>query len=114
MSSSTTNTRDRRVNRRRFPRGGIKITCLRGSLGLGKNLAVSLLDISETGIRMVVSSALDARQEVEVTLIGPRQCRPIKVRGDVVWCVPAADGTFCIGARFQKRLRFGDFREVCG
>ena len=113
MSSSTVNAKDRRGDRRRAPRGATKIVCLKGALGLGKNLAVSLLDLSETGVRMVVSSALNPPQEIEVSVAPTSQSRPIKALADVVWCVPAADGTFCIGARFQKRLRYQDFQSVC-
>jgi len=30
----------------------------------------------------------------------------------VAWSVPAADGTYCLGARFQKRLTYGDFLQL--
>jgi hypothetical protein len=86
---------------------------VKGSLGLGKNLALSLLDIGETGIRLVLTTALQPGQEIEVALLGPGQCRPIKALGQVIWCVATADGTFCVGARFHKRLGYPDFQSLC-
>jgi hypothetical protein len=38
--------------------------------------------------------------------------RPIKLLATVVWCRPTAEGTFCAGARFQKRLPYADFQAV--
>jgi hypothetical protein len=105
--------KNRRAAPRRLPRGGTKVTCLKGTLGLGKNLARALLDISETGMRLVLNSAVNATEDIEVTLLGPGQSRSVKAVGEVIWCVGAADGTFCVGVRFHKRLRYMDFQTIC-
>jgi hypothetical protein len=112
MTTQEINSRNRRVAPRRPARSSIKISCLKGSLGLGNNLALCALDISETGVRLVAKAALAKGQEIEVSLMGPGQSRPFKVMAEVVWCSAAADGTFCMGARFQKRLLYKDFREI--
>ena len=106
-------SKNRRVSRRLVPRKGTKVTCQKGSLGLGPNLAVGVLDISESGVRLLLKAPLDVHQDVEVNLLGPGKGRPFKVLADVIWCVAAADGTFCVGARFQKALRFFDLQALC-
>jgi hypothetical protein len=82
--------------------------CVAGKYGLGPNVALTLLDVSETGIRLVIKTAVQAGQEVEVTLdadaVGSRQ--PTKIPGEVIWCVPMADGNHCLGIRFTKPLKW--------
>ena len=46
---SQTEQKNRRAANRRQPRGGSKIVCAAGKYGLGPNVAVSVLDVSETG-----------------------------------------------------------------
>src|SRR5205809_965252 len=81
------------VNRRsslRFrARGGSKSICRKGALGLGANIALALLDVSETGARLRVKEALRPGQEVEVSLQGPGGGRETKMLGQVVWSIPA-------------------------
>jgi hypothetical protein len=89
------------------------VSCIKGALGLGKNLALRLLDISESGVRFTTTAALDRGQEIEVRLENFGYGRPIKALANVVWCVTASDGTFCIGALVQKRLPYCDFQAVC-
>jgi hypothetical protein len=79
---------------------------------LGANLARGLLDLSETGIRLILGTPLDPKQEIEVSLLSPRFLRPIKLLANVVWCQATAEGTFCVGARFQKRLPYADFQAI--
>ena len=112
MSQPGTQQRNRRIASRQKPKGSTKVTCHKGLLGLGPNLAVSLLDLSETGVRLVVKSALEKGQEIEIGLLGLNHPRPIKLPAVVAWSVPAADGTYCLGARFQKRLTYGDFLQL--
>jgi len=112
MSLPASASKNRRVSIRRMPRGKPRVSCLKGSLGLGRNIGETVLDLSETGVRLVVSTALDDGQEIEVILQGQGQPSRIKVLANVVWCVPAADGRYCIGARFQKYLSYADFGRL--
>ncbi len=56
-----------RAGRQPFGRT-LRVTCRKGALDLGPNLAVELLKMSETGIRVVVRDALAVGQEVPVGL----------------------------------------------
>jgi hypothetical protein len=49
---------NRRASRRLRPRGKVKVTCRKGTLDLGPNVAVGLLDVSETGCRVMLREAL--------------------------------------------------------
>jgi hypothetical protein len=113
MSTTTTPTTNRRRDRRRTPRASLRIKCLKGRWGLGANLAVSVLDVCESGIRFVATSALDPGQEIEVELHAAARRRACKQMADVLWCVTAADGTYCVGARFCHRLRYSDLQDFC-
>jgi hypothetical protein len=103
---------NRRASRRLPSRSLVKITCRKGSTDLGPNLAVALLDASETGVRLVLSQALDVGQEVSLTLDGPTGGRPAKCQGTVVWSVPAADGSILAGVRLHKPLRYHDLTHL--
>ena len=85
MTQPAPTVRNRRNERRCPPKRSVKVTCRKGALGLGPNLALSLLDVSETGVRLIVKEELKARQEVEITLLGIGQQRPLQVMGAVVW-----------------------------
>ena len=97
---------------RRKPRGKIKTICRRGALDLGSNLAVSLLDISETGIRLILREPLRSGQDVSITLEGVSCIRPVTRLGKVIWSVPSADGTYCTGVNLEKRLEYRQFQEL--
>lgn len=103
------NTPTSRTNRRRARRlpakNSTKVCCFPNSMGLGTNIASTVLDLSETGIRLLVTIELKVGQEVEVALEGVFSGNAKRI-AVVVWVVPAADGTFCVGAQFQKALPF--------
>jgi hypothetical protein len=105
-------TKNRRSGIRWMARGGVEVTCQQGNTGLGPNLAVSILDISETGIRMMVNRSLEKNEEIEINLLGPGNPRPMKILSNVAWSVAAAEGNHCIGARFQKRIQYSDFSRL--
>lgn len=104
--------RNRRVNRRHQPKHSTKAVCLRGNLGLGRNIALSVLDVSERGVRLMVREELKPGHEVEVSLEGVSVQRPVKRVATVVWCVAAEDGTYCVGVRFEKLLGFADWQSL--
>jgi hypothetical protein len=102
--------KNRRRSQRRQPKRASKVFCYRGALGMGPNLAVEMLDISEGGIRLRVKEPLCEGQPVLIQLAGLGHRAPLKVMAVVVWCVPAADGSQCVGAHFEKSLRYGDLQ----
>ena len=112
MNQPVSKPRERRVGTRRRPKGGTRISCRKGSMGLGPDLSQGLLDLSEGGVRLLLSSALAPGQEVEVSLSGPGVLRDVKRLGRVAWCVPAASGGHCVGIRFDKRLEHAALRDL--
>jgi hypothetical protein len=68
-------------------------------------VAESVLDVSETGIRLVLKTALPKGQEIEVRLEN-FSVRPIKAAARIIWSMPTADGKFCAGASFDKPLPY--------
>jgi hypothetical protein len=112
MAQQPTDQKNRRRVLRRRPKHASRVACYKGPLGLGANLALELLDLSESGVRLRIKEALPCQQEVEVQLIGLGHSKPVKLRAVVAWCVPAADGSCCIGARFDKGLRYADLQYL--
>jgi hypothetical protein len=104
--TSPTRATNRRAGRRLRPRVKVKVTCRKGTLDLGPNVALGLLDISETGCRLLHREALPAGQEVFLTLDGPTGGRPARRAAMVVWSVAAAAGTFAAGVCFDKALGY--------
>ncbi len=109
MDQVNVSPRNRRLSARRHPRGRCKVTCHRGQFDLGPNLARALLDVSETGVRLVLGTDLPRRQAVLVSLEGQGHHRPVRIPGVITWSVPTAEGTFCVGVKFDKRLPYADF-----
>ena len=103
---------NRRQSLRRRPRGYVKVECRNGAYGLGPNVASTVLDVSDTGIRMIVKTALRLEGEVEITIIGHGMQKPIKRLAYVRWQVTLEDGQHCIGAEFQKRLIYRDWQNL--
>lgn len=112
MNQTAPKQRQRRVAQRRKPRPSTRITCRKGSLGLGPNYAAALLDVSENGMRLVVNTELQPRQEVQVSLLGPACMREVVRNGLVVWSVATADGAYCIGIEFEKRLEYAALLDL--
>ena len=92
-------------------KGTTKVVCTRGWLGLGTNLAVSILDVSTTGVRLVVKSALEKGQQIEVSLAAPLAPRCLKGQAKVAWALALADGNYCVGAQFERRLSYRELQH---
>jgi hypothetical protein len=91
---------ERRRSRRQHPKPSTAVACRPDTLLVGANLALSVLDISADGIRLIVKSPLEKGQKIEVDLEGIGYCRPIKLAAEVVWSLATADGSWCVGASF--------------
>ena len=96
----------------RPPKGKVGVTCRRGVLDMGRDLAVSLLGLSEAGVRLVVKEPLEPGREVSVGLAGPAHCRPVTRLGKVAWSAPSADGTHHAEVAFRERLPYRDVLEL--
>jgi hypothetical protein len=106
MSELTPSKKNRRRCRRRPPKSRVRVTCRRGGLDLGPNLGLTVLDVSEAGIGLLVKEDVEEGREVSIGLEGQSHSRPMVRVGIVVWRKCAADGAFVIGVRFEKALPY--------
>jgi PilZ domain-containing protein len=104
--------KNRRISVRRAARKSSRITCRKGCLGLGPNLAIQMLDLSESGVRFVSKIELKVGEQIEVGMLAPGGIREILRTAAVVWTLPTADGSFCIGAAFEKRLEYAMLTDL--
>jgi hypothetical protein len=112
MSPPPPKTPNRRRGRRQLPKGATKTQCYPNALGLGQNIALAVLDLSETGVRLLVKQKLTPGREVEIGLEGVGHRRPVKILGRVAWTVKTSDGNHCVGVEFQRTLPYADFLQL--
>jgi hypothetical protein len=110
--SQPENVSNRRASRRRPSKGSTKISCCRGPMGMGANLAVSVLEVSETGACLVVKAAFANGEEMEVNLEGVVHRRPIRKMARVVWCVTDGPERWRVGVQFQGALGYAELSEL--
>lgn len=105
-TASTCSRANQRASRRQPPKKSTKAKAYRNHLGLGPNIGVQLLDISENGIRVILKEELPLGREFELNFETPGKA--VKVHAKVVWSVPSADGQFVVGAKLSKSLSYSD------
>ena len=103
--------KNRRESERRSPRSTFNVECRVGAYGLGPNIAVCLLNLSETGVCLVIKEALSLKQEVEVQIRGNGSGQDVKKLANVIWTV-AEEGGHCTGFQFQGRLAYADVQRL--
>jgi hypothetical protein len=102
---------NQRRSRRQSAKSSTKVRAYKNTLGLGKNIAVTVLDVSEAGVRLVLKEDLPIGHDFEVNL--ESVCyRPVKITAQVVWCMALADGNFVVGARFHKSITWTDLAAL--
>jgi hypothetical protein len=109
--NATTGMEARRTTRQQ-PKPGTEVSCRRGAMGLGPEVAVRLLDVSEAGAMLVVPEALPLGVEIELAIMPPGQSRPLVRTGTVVRCQPLAGEGFAAGVEFQSYLSYGDLFQL--
>jgi hypothetical protein len=112
MSESGAEQRRSRLIRRWQPRRQARVACHRGMSDLRPDVALALLDLSESGARLVSREALPPGQRVYLMLEGPGSGRVSRRQGVVAWSVPAADGTHCVGVKLLRRLGSEELRDL--
>jgi PilZ domain len=112
MDASEIATRNRRFSRRRRTRNLVRLSCYRSAFGFGPNVGLHVLDLSETGIRMLVRVPLKQNEEIVIELSGAGQRRPTRLPANVSWVVATADQLYCVGASFQRRLRYANLQQL--
>jgi hypothetical protein len=67
-----------------------------------------LLDLSESGARLLLRAGVELGTVAELELAGRGQARSFRVMARVVSCTPAQDGSgFQVGVVFQRKLAQG-------
>jgi hypothetical protein len=112
MHETPSPRKNRRLNRRLPPKGRVKVVCQKGSMWMGADLALSVLDLSESGARLAVRSALAPGQQMSLTLDSPTNVRPVRRLGTVAWALALADGVHVVGISFDKRLDYTDLLHL--
>jgi hypothetical protein len=103
---------NRRSGRRFALSGSSRIECRKGTLGLGPNIAQSTVNLSETGVKLILKTTLEKGKEAEILLHGPGLTRPLRRVGRVIWSRPMEDGTCCAALRFDSPIPYADLQRV--
>jgi len=102
---------DRRRERRKLTRTKTTVACRKGHDGLGADLSLRLIDLSDEGARLMVKEWINPRADVELSLESVAMNRPLQVAGQVAWCQPIEKG-FLIGVKFHERIDYTDLRHL--
>ena len=102
---------ERRRVRRKSTRRGTTISCRKGTLGLGPNLAISIHDLGEEGMSLLVKEWITPPADVEIAFTAVGTSKPTVVIGQVVWCNPMQTG-FLIGVKFRERIAYMQFTSL--
>ncbi|HKB00787.1 MAG TPA: PilZ domain-containing protein [Gemmataceae bacterium] len=100
------------MTRRYLPRPGVTINFRAGTLGLGPDLAVSVIDLSEDGLCLRSKAAVSPGAEAEVSVARAGWGRPLKLLCEVRWCEEDEQGKFLVGVRYRKRMLHRDLSEL--
>ena len=115
QAQQATTVAPRRPNHRRSRRqpskGGTRVRVFGNAMRIGTNIGVQVLDVSETGARLILTRDLPRDQlfEIEFQSVGSRF---VRMQAFPVWSVATADGKFVVGATFQKPLSYLDLQTL--
>src|SRR5262249_32596712 len=93
---------ERRRRPRRPARGGSWVACRKG--GAGPDVALSLIDVSGSGVRLLASIRLEAGEKVALALHARGEPSPVKRWAPVRWCVRTNDWSYCAGVELDQQL----------
>jgi hypothetical protein len=96
----------------RRPTRHIDLICRKGATGLGPNLAVTLLDVTEDRLKVRLKAAVPVGEDVEVELTPPGSGKSLKLRGTAVTCRASGGGTFVSKVLLRHRLTFRELSEI--
>jgi hypothetical protein len=101
-----------RLARRCPPAPTLQVSCIKGMMGLGTNLATAILDLSEDGAALLLKHPLQKGDEVQLEFSRAVPNWSCCVVAEAVWCVPIVDGGFCAGFSFNRRLAYRDIQQI--
>jgi hypothetical protein len=71
-----------------------------------------MLDLSETSASLLVMAEFKAGEDLEVSLEGISQRRPIRNKAVVIWCVPTTENRWVLGVKFHGTVRYADLNDL--
>jgi hypothetical protein len=98
----------RRFQRQRPAKSTVRITCQRGELFMGPNLAESLVDASEEGLGFLAREALRAGERVCLSLESVGPALLVQRLGRVAWCARVEGGRFRAGVELDTPLDYAE------
>jgi hypothetical protein len=102
-----------RVDSRYPPRPGARASCWPQSTPpTSPDLALSLLDLTDIGVGLVVSEPVARGEAIRVTLLAPAWAEPVSRLGLVVWS-ETSDHDSRIGVIFASALTFLQLQDLC-
>ena len=107
MNGDTKPVEHRRL-RRKTAKRNISVSCRKGTLGLGKDLAVAVQDLSEEGARLLVKEEVPIGTEVELSFTGLGANKRFVVVAKVMWCKNVSEN-FSMGVKFNSRMPYTDY-----
>lgn len=104
---------ERRVLIRSPLSASARVECRRGVQGLGPDLVVDALNISETGIRLLLREAVVCGEEIRLQLRADDLPEAIVRLGKVVWSLELpADGYYYAGLQFDRPVPGEQLRHL--
>jgi hypothetical protein len=104
-------SKEQRRQIRRKVRNATDVTCRTGTSGMGPNLAIRMLDISEEGVRLTLKQPVNPGEELEISFT-PLGCnREVLCGIVVVWC-RAHDGIHSVAGKFRPPVRYDDIFHI--
>ena len=103
---------EKRLGPRRPARPRCQLEFRRGATGLGPNLGVELVDVSEDGLCVHIKESVVPGDEVEVAVGRPLGGKLHRRRARVGWCRPAWGSGFLVEVVFARRLTLIELNEI--
>src|SRR5205085_1678617 len=103
---------EKRLGPRKPARHGAQLEFRRGLSGLGPNLGVELVDVSEDGLCVHLKESVNPGDEVEVAVGRPLGGKLHKRHARVRWCRPGWGNGFLVEVVFAKKLSIVEMAEI--
>jgi hypothetical protein len=104
-------TIERRTEPRCQPEVAVCVTCLTSPPDPDPDLGIALLEVSRSGVRLLLRRALELGEAVTITLRVPL-VPPIRRRGIVRWSSETEDGRWVVGLELSPPLDAGDLARL--
>ena len=79
---------------------------------LGRNILKAALDVTESGIRIVVAAPLTKNDEAELYFQNMQLGRSVKRLAKVIWSLATEEGSCCAGLHFDKPLSYIELQSI--